>query len=103
MENHPLEITIETSNIHIENSYILNDEEKMFKILLGIKEDAILHKNIKYRRTIESWIREWKAHNLLYNIGFKKDRTGSVDLNEGENIFRLLGYNILSFIYDIFS
>jgi len=103
MENHILEVVIENSNIHIQNSYIITDEKEMFKMLLKIRNDAIFYRNIKYTRTMKSWIREWKAHNLLYRFGYEKKRTGSVDLDENESTFRLLGYFVLSYLYDIFS
>ena len=52
-----------------------------------------------YKRTDAAWVTEWKAQNVLYKWGFKKDRTGSVDLNEDESTIRLVGYAILSLFH----
>jgi len=103
MENHILEIIADNKNIHIKNSYLVTDENEMLKMLLEIRNEAKLHRNTNYKRSIISWIKEWKAHNLLYNLGYQKERTGSVDLDESESAFRLIVYTVLSLIYDIFS
>ena len=49
-----------------------------------------------YKRTIGSWLREWRAHNVLYKWGYQPDRTKSVDLNEDETQIRKIGYFLLS-------
>ena len=49
-----------------------------------------------YTRTIKSEYREWKAHNFLYRIGFMRSRTGSVDIDQNEPMWRRFIYAILS-------
>ena len=53
-------------------------------------------KTAGYTRTFESELREWKAHNFLYKIGYKRERTGSVDINQNEPLWRKIIYAVLS-------
>jgi len=48
-----------------------------------------------YKRSEESWIKEWRAHNKLYKMNMFINHTKDVDLDENENIIRLLVYQIL--------
>lgn len=48
-----------------------------------------------YKRSEESWIKEWRAHNRLYRMRMFVKHTKDVDLEENENIIRLLAYQIL--------
>lgn len=55
-----------------------------------------------YKRSLSSWISEWKAHNYLYdrNVAASKvSSTSSVDLNEDETLIRRFGYFILALFY----
>ena len=74
-------------NILIENSY-------------QIKNDAVMNSNEyitgNYSRTKASYLREWKAHNTLYEWGISPERTGSVDLNDDESLLRRICYFFLS-------
>lgn len=90
-----IRVILNKYNIHIEDSYQVVKRKDM-KDFLSIILDASLNRGIFYSRKIRSWIREWKAHNLLYRLGIKKDRTGSVDLDECESKLRRFGYFILS-------
>lgn len=47
------------------------------------------------KRDIDSWIREWKAHNRLYRLGIYRSHTKDCDLNEDEKWWRLWFYGIL--------
>ena len=47
------------------------------------------------KRSINSWVREWKAHNRLYKLGLFKEHTKDCDLEENEKIHRLMVYWIL--------
>lgn len=94
-KNTYLHISFDELNIHIEDSYQVKTKKEMEEIL-RIVEGASFNRGISYLRKRASWIREWKAHNLLYKLGLFKDRTKSVDLNEKESWFRRLGYFILS-------
>jgi hypothetical protein len=70
----------------------------MREILELIGSEAIRY-CLLYTRSITSWLREWKAHNYLYDMGYEKARTGSVDLNENESLIRRIGYFFLALFY----
>ena len=94
-EGNLIQAEYNSSNIHIFNSYKIKRKRDMKRILMLIK-CASFNRGIFYSRKEKSWIREWKAHNILYKLGIKKERTSSVDLNENESILRRFGYFILS-------
>ena len=52
-------------------------------------------------RSVASYIREWRAHNLLYKWNIKVESTKDVDLDIKETWLRRFGYFILSIIYSI--
>ena len=91
-------IYFDSKNIKITESYTITDPACMLDALNLIREEAQRF-NIQYKRTNMSWIREWKAHNMLYKAGVQKERTGSTDLNEDETLRRRLGYWFLSLFY----
>mgnify|MGYP003296888632 CR=1 FL=1 len=97
-KNTYLHISFDELNIHIEDSYQVKTKKEM-EAILWIVEGASFNRGISYARKRASWIREWKAHNLLYKLGLFKSRTKSVDLNENESWFKRLGYFILSIFY----
>lgn len=80
------------ANVHIEDSYLIRSNETKKEILTAILSNTIF----AYKRTIGSWLREWRAHNVLYRWGYQPDRTKSVDLNEDETQIRKIGYFLLS-------
>lgn len=84
-------------NTHIEDSYKVKKYSDMENILLRLQlcadnNDAV--KNIK----ISTMIREWRAHNLLYALNIKRERTKDVDLNFNKWYTRAI-YGILSCFY----
>lgn len=94
-------INIDHLNIHITNSYQVKSGKEMEQII-----DMIMNKSYYqqltaagFTRSKGSLLREWKAHNLLYNWGYEKERTGSVDLNQNESRCHRIGYFILSLFY----
>jgi len=97
-----VQYTFDKNNIHIKDSYEVTHPVIMRNCLIMIRQKA-RKEGIRYNRTMNSWIQEWKAHNLLYMLDFKKDRTGSVDINEDEPKYIQLGYFILAMIYDIYQ
>ena len=94
-ENSYIHIQFNSKNIHIIDSFRVKRKRDMEKLLSQV-EYASFERGIFYSRDLESWIQEWKAHNVLYNLGICKERTKSVDLNENENKIRKFGYFILS-------
>ena len=90
--------TLSDNNIHIQDSYLITNESDMIDILKRIKVHADVNKK-NYKRSLTSWLNEWKTHNLLYNIGIAKDRTGSVDINDDAIFLARAAYTILSIFY----
>lgn len=84
--------------LHIQNSYILK-RGRTIKAELEYIHTLDEYKKLKesgYTRTFKSEYREWKAHNFLYRIGFMRARTGSVDIDQNEPLWRRFIYAILS-------
>ena len=83
---------VEGQNIHIHNSYQVTKTEDMEMILSTIMGKSFYSKMeaAGFSRSKESMLREWKAHNVLYNWNYQPNRTRSVDLDEKESAFRRL-------------
>ena len=93
-----LTVYFNEKNIHIRYSYTVTDPKCMLEAMSLIREEAKRF-NIEYKRTDTSWLREWKAHNMLYKMKVFINRTAHTDLNEKESWFRRLGYWFLSLFY----
>lgn len=90
-----LRVTYSKINVHVENSFLIKDDELKKKFLdLIIMKGKLL--GFEYKRTFDSWLREWKAHNTLYNWKYKRERTASVDLNEDESLIKRFLYVFLA-------
>ena len=48
-------------------------------------------------RSLPSYLREWRAHNLLYGLGLFRSHTADVDLDAGEPLWRRAIYWALGF------
>lgn len=90
-----LNIRYYKNNTHIENSWKVNTIAGIEKEVYTIVE---IRKAMKYpvRKKQESYVREWKAHNNLYNRGLFVKHTKDVDLEEPANwlhqiIFYIIG------------
>lgn len=84
--------------IHIENSHIVTDKTDILKTLNYIHNTDEYKKllEIGYKRTLKSEFYEWVGHNVLYRFGILKKRTGSVDIDNNEPIWRRIVYAFLS-------
>lgn len=84
------------------NSFKVTKKEDMIGILSTLKD---LYKEDKYsslainNRSIDSMVREWRAHNLLYDLYILRSRTGNVDLNINQKWYIKTMYFILSLFY----
>ena len=96
--NQEITCKFSASNVQIVDSYKIKKATDMIAIIKLIKTDAI-ERGFLYKRSVKSWLTEWKAHNYLYDHNIMQVRAGSVDLNEDENWLRLFGYKILSILY----
>lgn len=84
--------------LHIKNSHLIQ-EKKEIKDLLSQIHTYDEYKKLQaagYTRTLVSEYREWKAHNFLYRIGYKRERTGSTDIDQNEPMWRRIVYAVLS-------
>ena len=92
-----LDVDYSHTNVHVNGSYtvakkdIVDWVERI--ISCGIQNGYV------YSRSAESWINEWRAHNLLCRWGIAPDRTRDVDLDENESSLRRFCYFILSKLY----
>lgn len=50
------------------------------------------------QRSIRSYVREWRAHNVLFGWGIEEARTKDADLNVNETKFRRFCYFFLSLL-----
>lgn len=85
-------------NTTIVDSYQIKKYEDMKQFLLKARTALSKDYSIK-KRSLNSMIREWRVHNLLYSFGILKERTGSVDLNIGQPWYIKALYFILSPLY----
>ena len=91
-------IIFDERNIHIRDSYKVVKSESM-RFILQLVKYATANRDIKYKRTMRSWLREWKAHNILYKLNIRRSSSQSTDLSEKESWQRRLAYFILSMFY----
>ena len=85
-----INITISSNSVHIQDSYKITDTSDILIICETFKTMYP-----QFKRSAQSWKREWIAHNWLYNHNICTDKTKSVDLNENESIFRKIMYIII--------
>lgn len=84
------------TNVHVNDSYVISKADIADWVNI-IKSFGKLY-GYTYARSNASWIREWKAHNLLYKWNIEPNRTKDVDLDEGETLFRRICYFLLSIL-----
>lgn len=91
INNHACEV--KENNIHIQDSYDITLKSEMKTMLYAIQHN---HPECNtFKRSYNSLIAEWRAHNRLYRWGYKQERTGSVDLNYPLKWYVELAYRIL--------
>ena len=97
-----MKVDTTSDNTCIYDSYRIKRVSDMRGVLLRtqglVSEDMAI-----YKRSINSMIREWRVHNLLYSLGIQKDRTKDVDLNINQPWYVRLAYTIISPLYLHFS
>ena len=94
-----LKVHASKDNTYIQDSYKVKRVDEMQGILRMIQSEVEDDSMAINKRGIWSMTHEWRAHNLLYSLGFEKDRTRSVDLNLNQPWYIKLGYKILSLLY----
>lgn len=86
-----VEIEYDEENVRIKDSYKIDTKEYMKLILTQFK----VRTGFKSKRSIDSWIKEWKSHNRLYRLGLFRKHTADCDLEEKEKLHRLIAYEII--------
>lgn len=86
-----VKIEYDSGNIRIKDSYKVKNTAIMELIL----QMFLIKTGYKSKRSIKSWIKEWKTHNRLYRLGLFKSHTKDCDLEENEKVHRLIVYEIL--------
>ena len=75
-------------DMKIYDSYKMQDEKTMKEILEKLLEYEAKDPSW-WNRTMTSLYNEWDAHNTLYNLNFKRERTKDVDLdNNDEKLYQ---------------
>ena len=67
-------------------------------IVIQIRLHELCSRSLLETTSYKNMIHEWRAHNLLYKLHYKRERTGSVDFNNNSKLLKL-AYFILSLIY----
>lgn len=74
-------------DMQIIDSYRITDEDDIKDILNCLLEYEN-NNPTTWNRTLSSMVTEWKVHNFLYSVNYKRYRTDDVDLNnEDENLY----------------
>ena len=68
-------------NTHVINSYMLTSRNGIKKEVEWIIE-ARKFREYPVTRSVNSYVREWRGHNRLYNKGLFRSHTKEVDLEE---------------------
>ena len=95
-------IKVSKNNIHIENSCEVNTREDMQMVLNDIRANHSLEESDVLKRTDSSLIKEWRVHNVLYNLHLFRTHTKDVDLNYPQSKTIEIAYSIAYFIVSIF-
>lgn len=86
-----VKIQYDKRTVRIIKSYEVKKKWDMLYILITFQEQT----NFQSKRSLESWIKEWKTHNRLYRLGLFRSHTRDCDLEENEKLHRLIAYQIL--------
>ena len=92
-----VDISNDDTYITIYNSSKIKKTSHMIEVLDWLKGINLTNKILN--RSNFLLLAEWKSHNILYNINFKRLRTEHVDFNTSVTIFGMLIYIFLSFFY----
>ena len=77
------------------DSYKYTDSEIEQAVYIIIEKRKEL--GLPVTRSAKSYISEWKSHNRLYKIGYQRNRTKDVDLEEEIEPTRNFLYSIFGF------
>ena len=93
-----IEYYIHKDNCQVRNSYrYINDDDLKLEFIYYIMDTN--SNFLTGKRSAKSYVREWKAHNILYSWGVKPDSTKDTDLNISEKWIRRLGYFVIALLF----
>lgn len=75
----------------IYDSYLMKNVSKEVKKIIKERKE----KGYKTNRSLNSYIRETKAHNRLYKLGLFKKHTKNTDLEENIKLWKEIAYFII--------
>lgn len=86
------------TNTHILDSASVRSKADMREFLLKVRAQSSPDMAV-CRRDLESMIREWRSHNLFYQLHIFRSRTKDVDLELCQSWCRELFCCVVSFFY----
>ena len=86
------------TNTHILDSATVRSKAEMRSFLQEVREQASPDMAV-CRRDLESMVREWRSHNLFYQLHVFRSRTKDVDLELCQSWCRELFCRVVSFFY----
>lgn len=78
-----MKIEYSEDNTHVVDSYKIDNIN--LSVCYIIRERHLRH--LKVTRSFESYVREWRGHNRLYNLHLFRSHTKDVDLDENMSMF----------------
>lgn len=87
------------NRIKLIDSYMMSEAE-FYGALDEIQK--LYPSHVAFKRTRRSMILEWRAHNFLYWLGIKQNKTADVDLEYPQSWFKKIAYGILGILGKIF-
>lgn len=89
-----MEIIYSKDNTKVIDSSSVKNDKSIRNMVEWLVEERKMRK-YPITRTVDSYVREWKGHNRLYEMGISKSHTKDVDLNENNNILEELLWKII--------
>lgn len=86
------------TNTHITDSVTVKTKADMRHFLTQIRESVSPDMAV-CQRDLESQVREWRSHNLFYQLHVFRSRTRDVDLELKQTWWRELFCRVVSFFY----
>ena len=86
------------TNTHITDSVMVKSKDDMRHFLTQIRESVSPDMAV-CQRDLESQVREWRSHNLFYQLHVFRSRTRDVDLELKQTWWRELFCRVVSFFY----
>ena len=93
-----IEPSYSKNNTHVKNSYMLTTKKAIREEVDWIILCRIARK-FPVTRSVNSYVREWRGHNRLYNKGLFRSHTKEVDLEEYVGVIGKIKCLFLSIVW----